>query len=124
MRGKAEHRIYLGKGNVPFLSFFYNILVWFGLVWCVDVHAHECTHSCTHAHMLGNDSSSYLMCKVGPSFPWSASAPKALEKAAARGWEGWRSLPRGQALQQLADRMAAQRVSRQEAESRTHCFVV
>lgn len=69
MREKAEHRIYLGKGNVPFLSFFYNILVWFGLVWCVDMHAHECTHSCTHAHMPGNDSSSYLTCKVGPSFP-------------------------------------------------------
>lgn len=78
----------------------------------------------THAHMRGNDSSSYLICKAGPLFPWSASATGASEKAAARGWEGWRSLPGGQALQQLADRMAAQKVSRQEAESRMHRFVV
>ena len=123
MREKAEHRICLGKGNVPFLSFFYNLLVWFGLVWSG---VWMCMHAnvLTHAHMRGNDSSSYLMCKVGPSFPWSASAAEASEKAAAQGWEGWKSLPGGQALQQLADRMAAQRVSRQEAESRMHCFVV
>lgn len=49
---------------------------------------------------------------------------EALEKAVAQGWESWSFLPGRQALQQLADHMAAQRVSRLEVESRKHCFVV
>lgn len=49
---------------------------------------------------------------------------EALEKAVAQGWENWSLLPGRQALQQLADHMAAQRVSRPEVESREHCFAV
>ena len=49
MRGKAEQRIYPGKGNVPFLYFFYNIL--FGVVWSgvwTCMHVNVLTH--THMH--------------------------------------------------------------------------
>ena len=49
---------------------------------------------------------------------------EAVEKAVAQGWESWSFLPGGQALQQLADHTAAQRVRRPEVESRMHCFVV